>query len=239
MPVIKNIPFEFDLDQMLKKLGLTGRKRLSDEFVKMAEHALEIARPKGLFLELEIEEKGDRYIVLDKVKLESRVLSVNLEGNRIAFPSLATCGVELDNWASTMENILHQFWAKTIVDTALSFAITALETELKKISGSETISIMTPGSIGEWPISEQKQLFHLFGNQAEEIGVHLTDSFLMRPVSTLSCIAFASETRFFSCMLCPRTDCASRRANYDVELLAKKYHLSNDLDSDMIPLCQS
>jgi len=81
---------------------------------------------------------------------------------------------------------------------------------------------MNPGSLESWPITQQKELFSLFGNVEELIGVKLTDSCVMFPLKSVSGIYFPTEINFESCQLCPREKCIGRRTPYDPEL-AKKY----------------
>jgi hypothetical protein len=80
---------------------------------------------------------------------------------------------------------------------------------------------MNPGSLENWPISEQKPLFSLFGDVEKLIGVRLSDSFLMFPIKSVSGIYFPTESSFASCQLCPREKCPNRRAKYDPELKEK------------------
>jgi hypothetical protein len=76
---------------------------------------------------------------------------------------------------------------------------------------------MSPGSLEDWPISEQPKLFSLFGDTERSVGVKLTDSLLMIPRKSISGILFPSEEGFVSCRLCPRENCPSRKALYDRE----------------------
>ena len=79
-------------------------------------------------------------------------------------------------------------------------------------------SSMSPGSLSDWPITQQRQLFSLLGDVRGAIGVELTDSFLMVPIKSLSAMIFPTEANFESCRLCQREDCPGRRAPYDEHL---------------------
>ena len=82
---------------------------------------------------------------------------------------------------------------------------------------------MAPGSLADWPITQQQQLFSLFGDVEAKIGVRLTDSFLMLPMKSVSGVYFPTETSFESCRLCPRKVCPGRRAPYDPKLWEERY----------------
>lgn len=84
-------------------------------------------------------------------------------------------------------------------------------------------STMAPGSLGDWPIQQQKPLFQLLGDTEAMIGVRLTESFLMLPSKSVSGIWFPTQTRFESCQLCPGQRCPNRRAPHAPELFEKRY----------------
>jgi hypothetical protein len=85
---------------------------------------------------------------------------------------------------------------------------------------------MSPGSLADWPIREQRPLFSLLGDPEQAIGVKLTDSFLMIPNKTVSGLRFSTEERFESCQLCPREHCPGRRAAYEPDLYDRKYRIT-------------
>ena len=77
------------------------------------------------------------------------------------------------------------------------------------------------GSADIWPITQQKELFSIFGNVQDLIGVKLTDKYLMIPLKSISGIFFQTETTFVTCQLCPREACIRRRAPYSPDLVRK------------------
>ncbi|MGE5222062.1 MAG: vitamin B12 dependent-methionine synthase activation domain-containing protein, partial [Omnitrophica WOR_2 bacterium] len=85
------------------------------------------------------------------------------------------------------------------------------------------LAAMNPGSLEDWPLSEQNSLFALLGDVTETTGVRLTDSMLMQPTKSVSGIYFTSAEGFASCQLCPRQACPNRRATYDPDLFQQKY----------------
>jgi hypothetical protein len=85
---------------------------------------------------------------------------------------------------------------------------------------------MNPGSIPGWPVKEQRNLFLILGDPAEDIDVSLTESYMMSPIKSTSGIRYFAATKFVSCQLCPEGRCPSREAPYDAELLNRKYRLT-------------
>ena len=82
---------------------------------------------------------------------------------------------------------------------------------------------MNPGSLEDWPLSGQSDLFKLLNNQGNTIGVELTDSMLMIPNRTVSGIRFVSEDGYSNCELCPRDNCTHRKKPYIPDLMKIKY----------------
>ena len=82
---------------------------------------------------------------------------------------------------------------------------------------------MGPGSLADWPIQEQVNLFRLLGDTEAQVGVLLTESCLMLPTKSVSGIRFMASESWENCMLCPRPICPSRRAAYDPSLLSSRF----------------
>ena len=81
---------------------------------------------------------------------------------------------------------------------------------------------MSPGSLQDWPIESQRQLFQLLPEVEASVGVRLNKSFLMIPTKSVSGIYFQTEVSFFNCQLCQRGKCPGRKARYN-EDLAREY----------------
>lgn len=190
---------------------------------ELVQQAQAIARPKALYRLAYIDECGDDWVVLDGVKFKSRVMRVNLGDLQRVFAYVATCGVELAEWAQSVEDFLHRFWVDAIMEYALFGAMQALEADLVSRYLPGQLSAMNPGSLADWPLSEQQPLFELLREVKDVTGITLTDSMLMVPFKSVSGIFFATQETFASCQLCPRPVCPNRRAPYDPALFEAKY----------------
>jgi cobalamin-dependent methionine synthase I len=131
--------------------------------------------------------------------------------------------LELEEWSKSVDGMLEQYWAETIKEMTVRANIGHLNDYLTERYQPGKLSRMNPGSLPDWPLSEQKPLFAVLGEGPAKIGVQLKDSFLMVPVKTVSGIFFPAEERFESCMLSQREKCPGRRAPYDPELYDWKY----------------
>jgi hypothetical protein len=83
--------------------------------------------------------------------------------------------------------------------------------------------MMTPGSLDDFPLSEQLGVFAMLGDPHTSIGVDLNDSYLMKPMKSVGGVMFSTQFDFESCQLCPREDCPNRRSPYQPELLTERY----------------
>lgn len=223
--ILDNIPFEADLNALAKRLHVEPGSRDMDDLRRLAAEALAIGRPKALYGIAYIDSKSEESVVVDGLTLTSRVLRVNLDQVHRVFPYLATGGMELEDWSSAISDILHRFWADTIAETALRYAVKALEAQLDERFQPGRTSSMSPGSLADWPMEQQTPLFHILGDTRAAIGVQLTDSYLMIPRKSVSGLRFPTEVSFTSCQLCPREVCPGRSAPYDAGLYERKYRV--------------
>jgi hypothetical protein len=223
--VIGPISFQIDLRALTEKLRLKEGSGVIGEVNRLVSEAEIIAKPKALYIDSLIESKEDDGVLIDGLKLTSRVLRVNLEPAHHVFPFVATCGRELEEWASRIADPFKRYCAEAVKEMALRVAVKALEGHLVKNYCEGSISRMGPGSLADWPLQEQTPLFKILGDTEAAVGVRLTESLLMIPTKSISGIFFFSEVTFESCQLCPREGCPGRRAAYDKDLYEKRYRL--------------
>lgn len=221
--LLQDIPFKLDLDTLHKTTRVRPDSSHSTELTSLAAQAHALARPKAIYKVAFIECKEDDRVVIDGIAFTSRVLRVNLENAHRVFAYVATCGAELYEWARSLPDLLAQFWAEKIEEMALGQAIHALTAHIDQVYQPGATAVMNPGSLADWPLSEQRAMFALLDHRSGEIGVHLSDSFLMTPTKSVSGIRFPTEYDFKNCQLCPRSTCPGRRAPYDQDLYDKRY----------------
>lgn len=221
--ILNHIPYLADREQLMRRLHIKPSSEDANEFNKLVDQAQSLARSKVIFELVKIDGKSPDGIVIEGIKFTSRVLRINLEDTHQAFVYVATCGVELEEWANQITDMIQSFWGEAIRESALYAAADFLGIYLDEQYQMGHLSTMHPGSLEDWPISQQRQLFNLLGDVTNAIGVELTDSLLMVPTKSISGIMFPTEVNFESCQLCQREACQNRRAPYDEMLFAKKY----------------
>ena len=221
--LLDEIPLKVDLSQLLGQFRVEKGSNLGEEIRELTEEGCARGRPKALYRACLIEARGEDYVVLEGKHFQSRVLAVNVEKVHRVFPFVATCGQELEAWSEGLEPGLKKFCADSIKGMALGAAIAALLDHMQEHHHPGEVSMMNPGSLADWPLTEQKTLFQVVGNTEDAIGVELMENFFMRPAMTASGLWFPSQEKYENCMLCPMEDCPGRRAPYDKGLYERKY----------------
>jgi hypothetical protein len=220
---LEPIPLQFDLEQICRNLRMKEGSEQVGKLQGLLGEAQSIGKPKAFYRSAFIESRTDDQVVINGIVFTSRVLRVNLEKVHRVFPYVTTCGLELEEWSRSFDDMLLKYWADVIKEMALRTAVKYLQDHLIEHYRLVKVSRMNPGSLPDWPLPEQRFLFDLLGNGPGLIGVHLTDSFLMLPIKSVSGIWFPTEESFESCRLCPRENCVGRRAPYDQNLYDQKY----------------
>lgn len=212
--VLTDIAFDLDIAALVRKLRIGGKPDFEPRCARLAEEAVRVARPKAVYRLASVDPMGDGAVVVDGVTLTSRLLRKNLADVKRAFPYVATCGTELAEWAESIDDTLESFWADTIMEEALEAALHVTIEDMARRYDLGRMSEMNPGSLPDWPIEQQGDLFRVLGDASERIGVQLTDRFLMVPIKSVSGLRFPSDSGFENCQLCPREGCPNRTAPY-------------------------
>jgi hypothetical protein len=220
MPVLDDIQIEINVDLVGKRLHLKRDRDLKtvQDLVRIAQPQVE---PKVLYKVSYIEEKTDDGVVVEGLPLISNVLRKNLDKVERVFPFVITIGNKFSETLDDYDDLLEKFYLDTIGNVALTQVRLAFKDHLKQHYAIEKTAFMEPGSLANWPIEQQKPLFKLLGDVQAAIGVRLTESLLMLPAKSISGIYFPTETSFYSCQLCPRERCESRRAKYNPQKAAE------------------
>jgi hypothetical protein len=221
--LLDDIAVTLDTETVIERLHLGERadsfKSLFDELL---DRALPVAKPKALFKVSFIDGRKGDCVHIDGVEFQSSILRQNLENVERVFPYIVTAGRELDTSIGDESDVMKKFCLDAIKECILEDAYLELETTIKRRFRPGTMAHMNPGSLKDWPLSQQPRLFSLFGDVEKLIGVKLTASNLMDPIKSVSGMQFPTELDFKSCKLCTRHPCVKRRAPYD-PALAKHY----------------
>jgi hypothetical protein len=227
--IVQHIPVSLEADEIARCLRLRPDRAGSvrpEELIGLAKPLISL---RAIYDISYVGRKDAAGVEVAGVVFQSGVLRHNLEQAQKVFPFIITIGAELEQTASSLGDLLKQYYLEEIANIVLEQGAAWLTEKLKSRWGFSRLSSMSPGSLEDWPITEQAKLFSLFGDTERAIGVRLTDHFLMLPRKSISGILFPSEEEFTACRLCPREKCPSRRAAYDESLAAdyQKQSLQN------------
>ena len=189
-----------------------ANEETEEELLDLLDEADATADPLALFCVCPVEDGK-----VNGVETGSALVRERLCGKVRAFPYIVTCGPKLEEWSKGYEqDYLLGFWADEIKKRFLGIAAAAFREHIKTTYHTAGhLAALNPGSLKEWPISGQEQLFAILGGRdyvAQAIGVTYNDSFLMEPTKSVSGIAFESGTFYENCQYCPIENCPGRRA---------------------------
>jgi hypothetical protein len=217
MEIVDNIPVSLEGEDLVRRLRVNPARAGLAVVNEVVGLARSLVRLRAIYDTSYIGVKENESVEISTVIFRSRVLRHNLERAQKVFPFIMTVGPNLERTAASLGDLLKQYYLEEMANIALEQAADWLAEKLSARWGFPGLSCMSPGSLEDWPISEQPKLFSLFGDTEKSVGVKLTDSLLMIPRKSISGILFPSEEGFISCRLCPRENCPSRKAEYDRE----------------------
>ena len=221
MEIIGPIPVILDHKEIKTRLHM-GRRGDWSQVQSLINSAQALVEASAAYKVCYIEERLEDTIRIDGVSLKSKVLRRNLDHVERVFPFVLTIGGALEEEARVCTDILQQYYLDTIGNAALASVRSYLEDRLRSRYALTTLSSLSPGSLKDWAIENQGPLFSILGDVEGAIGVRLEKSLVMNPFKSISGIYFPTEIPFYSCQLCKREKCPSRKAEYN-EHLARDY----------------
>jgi hypothetical protein len=221
MEIIKPIPVVLDHEEIKTRLS-AGRRGDWGQVLTLVERAQDLIEAGAAYKVCYIEERLEDTIRIDGVSLKSKVLRRHLDQVERVFPFVLTIGGALEEEARQYKDILKKYYLDAVANAALDSVRSRFEERLRSRYALTSLSSMSPGSLDDWSIESQGALFSILGDVEEAIGVRLEKSLVMTPFRSISGIYFPTEIPFYSCQLCTRERCPSRRAEYS-EQLARDY----------------
>jgi len=223
--ILESIQLDPNFGEIRRRLHIRKEKEWQ-RVNRIIESAWPLIHPRAAFRVCTITYKQEDIVHIGPVRLKSRILSQQLDGSEPVFPYVVTIGEKLVEKIKSTGDFLDQFYLDTVANVALHTLLKKLEDHLQAVYGFACLSSMAPGSLEDWPLTEQGSLFSILGDVETAIGVKLTKVFLMLPAKSESGIFFPTREKFISCQLCPRKDCDNRKAKFDRQAAEKTGSLS-------------
>jgi hypothetical protein len=214
MEKIERIPVVLDRAEIIARLRFDPAKARIDDLDRLVVLAQGLIDPRGVYDVAFVGTRGEGAIEVAGVTFQSQILRRHLETSNKVFPYVITVGLGLERVAAAQGDLLRQYYLEEMANIALEKAATELAARLEERYRLGSLSNLSPGSLTDWPITEQTKLFSILGDTQRLIGVRLTDSMLMVPRKSISGILFPSEEGFVACQLCDRASCQGRKAPY-------------------------
>ena len=214
--VVSDVRFEPDYEEIGKQILLEAYPELEHEVQDLLAQSVAVARPKAIYRIVPVGDRDGAWIRIGEQRFESEDLRENLKDIDDVVAYVATCGAELDAIDLSSYDPLSEYWISVIKEHALRAVTATLYETVERRHGRTGLSQMNPGSanVDVWPLSQQAGLFALFNGGAVEIGVRLTESYLMIPDKSVSGVLFESASGYVNCHACDRENCPDRRAPF-------------------------
>jgi hypothetical protein len=184
--IIKNIPLSLEADEIARRLRLRPERAGSPRPEELIGLAKPLIHLRAIYDISYVGRKDADCVEVAGVVFRSRVLRHNLEHAQKVFPFVITIGAELEQTAASLGDLLKQYYLEEIGNIVLEQGSDWLAEKLRSRWGFSGLSSMSPGSLEDWPITEQAKLFSLFGDTEKAIGVKLTEHLLMLPRKSIS-----------------------------------------------------
>jgi len=190
--------------------------KIVEEVDRQMENVCNIRAEVRTFGDVELTGDGISLKMGDTLFKPGKIVCRQLKRSENIAITLCTAGKDISTWIS-QENIngdmlkayIIDLFGSEIVDAALDMVMSDLEKELGKEALKMT-NRYSPGYCG-WDTAEQHKLFSLFpGNYP---GIELTDTALMRPIKSVSCMTgIGPHVHFnpYTCGICDYKDCIYR-----------------------------
>ena len=207
--VIDSVPVKLDAEEFLNTKEVERlRGRLEDmEIAALIERCSRLIEPKAVYRPVEVMNiENDEVRLKTGDRLESIVLADTLECGQTIVPRVVTIGPRLEQEASKegRNSVLQGWILERMGDYVLGKAVAHVRSLAEKSLG-RAVSSFSPGSgTGRlFSIEQQDTLFQILDPQ-RNIGVHLTESYLMVPRKSSSGVFAATRHEYVACQYCPR-----------------------------------
>lgn len=211
MMINTNIDFKLDENLLRKLLKVRRDTLLFEEAMSIANDKIDYVKPKFILKKLEKYKVNETGILIDNIKLNSRILGERIKESPSVFVFVATGGIEIMSHIDSLSDYFEKYVLDQVAYMGCLWALEKMEEALKKIHNISNYISLAPGSLPDWDVIETKKLFELMKEDYKKIGVQILESGMVEPIKTISGILFQSEDSFNSCELCMRQKCPTRR----------------------------
>ena len=161
---------------------------------------------------------------IEGVAFKSKVVADKLKNTPRVFLSVITAGSGLEASGEFNDDPFLNTYNGALLFRASKYVVAYM----KEKFGFEGDSMLNPGSLPDWPISNNFALFDIIGD-VDEIGVSLNGAGYIMPWNSGSHIHFSGDG-YHNCSLCKKYDCIGRRAQFDREEYIRIFGTDRSVD---------
>lgn len=212
---------ELNQKEILRYLGYRGKP--ADEIIQQQiqvcmQELEEAMAPKAVFRTYNVTVTGDNQLKIGGMEIQSKQLSLHIQGCKQASVFAATLGAKVDfliqryNILDMSKAVILQACAATAIEEYCDQRQEEIQAEAAE-QGLYLRPRYSPG-YGDFPITHQKALLGLL-DAHKRIGLTTTDSFMLVPSKSVTAIiGFTNEKKschIARCMTCEAKNCPFRK----------------------------
>ena len=165
--------------------------------------------PKAIIRWAHVDSVSGDETTVEGINFKSRVVADKLRGTPRVFVSVVTAGNGLEESGEFEDDPFLNTYNGALLFHASRYIISYM----KEKFGFDGSSMLSPGSLPDWPIINNFELFKIIGD-VSEIGVSLNEAGYIKPWNSGSHIHFSGDG-YQNCSLCKKYSCIGRRAAFD------------------------
>ncbi len=207
--IVLTIPMDFSIEEFAELC----RIRQESSAFEMLEDVLPLIRrygaPKAIIKWANVDRIEGDETTIEGVTFRSKVVADKLRKTPRVFLSVVTTGEGLEQSGQFEDDPFLNTYDGALLFHASKYMIRYMKEQF----GFDGSSMLSPGSLPDWPIQNNFALFDMIGN-VDEIGVSLNEAGYIKPWNSGSHIHFSGDG-YQNCSLCKKYDCVGRRAKFN------------------------
>lgn len=207
--IVLRVPVDFTLEQFARLCRVGEGSSAYEELEEVLPLVRQYGQPAAIIKWASVDAIDGDDTTIEGVTFHSKVVADKLRHTPRVFLSVVTAGEGLENSGEFADDP----FLNTYNGALLFHASMYMVNYMKERFGFDGSSMLSPGSLPDWPIQNNFPLFDMIGNVAE-IGMSLNDAGYIKPWNSGSHIHFSGDG-YQNCSLCKKYDCVGRRARFD------------------------
>lgn len=208
--IILDIPVNFTAEELGRYCKISPESPAFSAVEDAVDLVNQYAEPMAIIKWADIDSVKDDETTIEGVTFKSIVVAEKLKDKQRAFITVITAGSGLEKCEDLEDDPFLDMFNGALIRLATRY----VTDYLKDNFGFEDVGMLNPGSLPDWPISENHALCGIAGD-VSEIGVELNDAGYLKPWNSGSHLCFENAGGYQNCSLCKKYDCIGRHARFD------------------------